>query len=128
MVDARLYFIDMLRAIYYCHNVVKVIHRDIKPENIMINHNNEAVLIDFGISVLLDNTGEFDHNTIGTYTFYSPEMWDKKKQRLLFQKEMNDLWALGITFFKILTGTYPWDETESVMELREQILTKTIEF
>jgi len=40
----------MLKAIYYCHNIIKLIHKDIKPENIMINHNNEAVLIDFGIS------------------------------------------------------------------------------
>ena len=50
----RLYFIDMLKALYYCHRVIKVIHRDIKPDNIMINHNNEAVLIDFGVSALVD--------------------------------------------------------------------------
>ena len=48
--QARLFFIDMLKALHYCHKVVKVIHRDIKPENIMINHNQEAVLIDFGMS------------------------------------------------------------------------------
>ena len=53
--EGRLYFIDMLKALYYCHNIIKVIHRDIKPDNIMINHNNEAVLIDFGVSSLLDN-------------------------------------------------------------------------
>ena len=35
----RLYFIDMLKSLYYCHNIVKVIHRDIKPDNIMLNHN-----------------------------------------------------------------------------------------
>jgi len=52
--DARLYFIDMLKALHYCHNIIKVIHRDIKPDNIMINHNNEAVLIDFGVSALVD--------------------------------------------------------------------------
>lgn len=46
----RLYFIDMLKALYYCHKVCKIIHRDIKPENIGINHNGEAVLIDFGVS------------------------------------------------------------------------------
>ena len=46
----------MLKALYYCHNVIKVIHRDIKPENIMINHNNEAILIDFGVSGLINES------------------------------------------------------------------------
>jgi len=54
----RLYLIDLLKALYYCHNIVKVIHRDIKPDNIMINHNNEAVLIDFGVSALIENKQE----------------------------------------------------------------------
>ena len=52
--ESRSYFIDMLKALWYCHKVIKVIHRDIKPDNIMINHNNEAVLIDFGVSALVD--------------------------------------------------------------------------
>lgn len=50
----KLYFIDMLKALYYCHETVKVIHRDIKPDNIVINHYNEAILIDFGVSALFD--------------------------------------------------------------------------
>ena len=36
---ARLIFIDILKALYYCHNVANVIHRDIQPDNIMINQN-----------------------------------------------------------------------------------------
>jgi len=52
--ELRIYFCDMLKALHYCHNVIKLIHRDIKPENIMINHNEEAVLIDFGVSFLVD--------------------------------------------------------------------------
>jgi serine/threonine protein kinase len=48
----RCYFIDILKALYYCHMIVDVIHRDIKPDNIMINHNKEAVLIDFGVSCI----------------------------------------------------------------------------
>ena len=45
----------MLKALYYIHKVVKIIHRDIKPDNIMINHNGEAVLIDFGVSAIIEN-------------------------------------------------------------------------
>lgn len=69
----------MLKALHYCHNVVKVFHRDIKPENIMINHNEEAVLIDFGVSFLYESKNQDELKTnIGTYQFYSPEMISKK--------------------------------------------------
>lgn len=53
--EVRIYFIDLLKALYYCHEVAKIIHRDIKPENIGINHNGEAVLIDFGVSADVEN-------------------------------------------------------------------------
>lgn len=68
MKDARLYFIDMLKALYYCHKTVKVIHRDIKPDNIMINHNNEAILIDFGVSAIVDHQKDdsISSNTLGS--------------------------------------------------------------
>ena len=65
---SRLFLIDMLKALHYCHNVVKLIHRDIKPDNIMINHNNEAVLIDFGVSGLLeDKNSDPTKQTVGTF-------------------------------------------------------------
>jgi serine/threonine protein kinase len=71
------YFVDMLKALHYCHNVANVIHRDIKPDNIMLNHNNEAVLIDFGVSALVDNKEDllFDSN-MGSYLFFAPEMFN----------------------------------------------------
>ena len=34
--QVRFYFLDMLKALYYCHKVVGVVHRDIKPANIML--------------------------------------------------------------------------------------------
>ena len=50
--QVRLYTIDMIKALHYCHKEINLLHRDIKPDNIMLNHNNEAVLIDFGVSAL----------------------------------------------------------------------------
>ena len=46
----------MIKALHYCHREINVLHRDIKPDNIMVNHNNEAVLIDFGVSALTHET------------------------------------------------------------------------
>lgn len=55
---ARLYFHDMLKAMYYCHRVVGVVHKDIKPDNIVIGDNHEAVLIDFGVSAMYDKEND----------------------------------------------------------------------
>ena len=46
----RRYFRDLIAALRYCHKCANVIHRDVKPENILINENDKAVLIDFGVS------------------------------------------------------------------------------
>ena len=62
-----------MKALYYCHNVIKVIHRDIKPENIMINHNEEAVLIDFGVSALVETDAL--ECRMGSYRFFAPELF-----------------------------------------------------
>lgn len=75
--QVRLYFIDMLKALYYCHKVVNVIHRDIKPDNIMINYNNEAVLIDFGVSAIVDGENDALEENRGSQLFYAPEMFNK---------------------------------------------------
>jgi len=72
------YLRDMLKALYYCHDVAKVFHRDIKPDNIMINHNNEAVLIDFGVSALKGDD-DFIHTKMGTLLFFAPEMFQSGK-------------------------------------------------
>lgn len=73
----RTYLIDMIMALYYCHKVIGLIHRDIKPDNIMVNHNDEAVLIDFGISALVQET-DFTVMDLkmGSYMFFAPELFD----------------------------------------------------
>ena len=131
--DCRHYMCDMLKALYYCHNIIKVIHRDIKPENIMINHNEEAVLIDFGVCFLVDQqiNDEIKGINIGTFNYYSPEMWlkkvDENNNPIALRGENSDLWALGITFFKILTGVFPFKGT-TILKLKESILNDPIDF
>lgn len=106
----RLYFIDMLKAVFYCHKVIKVIHRDIKPDNIMINHNNEAVLIDFGVSALVGQEEEKEqanlNSALGSYLFFAPEMFSTSKEKKI-QGEKTDIWALGVTLYQLLSGRYP---------------------
>lgn len=65
----RKHFVEVLKALFYIHVVLKVIHRDIKPENIMLNANGEAVLTDFGKS------SQEPKDIEGTLIFWAPEMF-----------------------------------------------------
>lgn len=56
--QARFFFIDMLKALHFCHKVVGVVHKNIKPENIVISRNREAILIDFGLVSLYGHSDE----------------------------------------------------------------------
>ena len=123
----REYFIDMLKALHYCHKVVKVIHRDIKPDNIMLNHNDIAVLIDFGVSAIIEGDDDcLTGSNMGTYYFFAPEMFQDQKGKV--RGEKTDLWALGITFYQLLTGRFPCQDAKDPCHLKELILEREIDF
>jgi len=134
--EARLYFIDMLKALHYCHTVIKVIHRDIKPENIMLNHNNEAVLIDFGVCCTAPSSAasrkKQHHRNMGTLMFYSPEMLNPPKdeagEHIEIDGRLHDIWALGVSFYWLLTGKYPFGQHISVLNLKAAIIKKEVDF
>lgn len=42
--------------------------------------------------------------------------------------EQTDLWALGITFFQLITGRTPYEQCTNLVELKEAILNEPIDF
>ena len=61
----------ILDAINHCH-ANNVVHRDIKPENIMINDEDDAKLIDFGLSKT--NKNKTMSTAAGTPFYMAPEV------------------------------------------------------
>ena len=118
----------MLKALFYCHRVVKIVHRDIKPANIAIDHNKSAVLIDFGIASIREDDDILKH-AAGSIPFYAPEMFDKNAK---LYGEKQDLWALGVTLFYMTQGKLPFDSEkkgiQGQMEIRDKILNEEIDF
>ena len=89
------------------HNVARVIHFDIKPENILVNKKDEIKIADFGISKMMNKSEEF-RKVGGTRMFLPPETWIQRK----FKGKPVDIWALGITFYFLAFGKYPFNTTD----------------
>lgn len=128
--SVRLYLIDIIKALNYCHKIIKVIHRDIKPDNIMVNHNDEAILIDFGVSALFDGQDDQMSHNMGTQFFFAPEMFEVKKEggTKVIRGELTDIWALGITVFQLITGSLPYKGVKNVFQLRDVVLFGEMDF
>jgi len=95
---------QILQAVQYCHSN-GVAHLDIKPRNIMIDEYGRIKLIDFGNSCKIEDNGRIAHFSC-TQCMASPEI----DGFVPFFPIEADIWAIGITFFYIFTGSYPWDK------------------
>ncbi|WP_251620353.1 SUMF1/EgtB/PvdO family nonheme iron enzyme [Odoribacter lunatus] len=94
-------------ALSYMHEQ-KMLHLDLKPKNIMLRTDGSPVLIDFGLSKQYDSTGEPESSsTIGLGTpGYAPIEQANSSSGRDFAATL-DIYALGGTFYKMLTGKSP---------------------
>jgi serine/threonine protein kinase len=96
---------ELLSAIYYIHNQ-NICHRDIKPENILYNQESKTIkIIDFGISKKTFQRGSRRDmlTIIGTKFYLAPEIYIGGGY-----DERVDLWALGVTIYRLVTGYTPF--------------------
>ena len=99
--------IQVADALEYMHTN-KMVHLDLKPSNIMLNARGDAVLIDFGLSKQYDEEGDPETSTtVGRGTQgYAPLEQESYREGKSFPVTM-DIYALGGTMFKMLTGRRP---------------------
>lgn len=106
--DKALTMIDnIVDGLNYAHEQVGIIHRDLKPSNIMVSRPNKFKIIDFGLSIFIENelysritkTGE---NVISGY-YNAPEL--VKNPKLIDKR--SDIYSIGAIWFTMLTGQPP---------------------
>lgn len=99
------YILQVADALEYVHAHNRL-HLDIKPANIMVNNDDNAILIDFGASKQYDEVeGENTSTLIGKTPGYAP--LEQMGNDVVKFMPSTDIYALGATLYKILTGITP---------------------
>lgn len=96
-------------AVQICEGLHKahqsgVVHRDVKPANILIDADDRAKILDFGLATVqgcdhLTKTG----STLGTVGYMSPEQvrGEQVDQR-------TDIFSLGVVLYELIAGRQPF--------------------
>jgi serine/threonine-protein kinase len=101
------YMAQAARGLAHAHEK-GVIHRDVKPTNLFLLESGVVKLLDLGLGELVGTEGEarniFDTDegvVVGTTDFMSPEQVRHKPI-----DARTDLFSLGCTMYRLLTGEY----------------------
>lgn len=102
------YIRQVADALKYVHSLNRL-HLDIKPGNVMVDATGHAMLIDFGASKHYDmESGENTSTLMGVNTKgYAPV--EQSTQSFTKFSPATDIYALGATLYKLLTGITPPD-------------------
>ena len=85
-----------------------IVHRDIKPDNIILAHDGNIFLIDFGIAKILGNTSFTQTGAINgpcTPGYAPAELAFNVKSQ---QDVRTDLFQIGVTVYEALSGSNPF--------------------
>ena len=113
---------SVLDALQYLHSR-GVVHRDVKPSNIMIEDGSTVKLMDLGIARLNGGNKYSAYGFIGTPQYAAPEQILRNSDT----SEINattDIYATGITFYELITGTNPFKAEIESETLSRQISMK----
>jgi len=104
-----------------------MVHRDIKPENLMLTKDGVVKVVDFGLSKLVEANDDTRTavtkagQILGTPHYMSPEQFESTEI-----DARADIYSLGATLFRLLTGRYPYQDSPSVLQVMTSHLTKPI--
>jgi serine/threonine protein phosphatase PrpC len=103
---------QLLRAVGLLHRR-NIIHRDIKPENVLLDDEGELRLLDFGLAYCPGLSTLTPGDLPGTPSFIAPEAFNG-----IEPGPRQDLYAVGVTLYFLLTEHYPYGEIEAFQHRR----------
>ena len=97
----------ILDGLALCHGK-NLAHRDIKPSNIFIDGYGRGKLADFNLCSILKSQQNLVESACGSLPYVSPEIL----QGAAYDPFKADIWALGVTFYQMVTNQLPWTDKE----------------
>jgi len=100
---------QVAEGLHYAH-LHGVVHRDVKPANIMLLSDDSVKIMDFGIALVTQATGQRltrQGTTLGTFRYMAPEQFEGAASDV-----QSDIFSYGLVYYELLTGTYPFDAAE----------------
>nr|PZM93196.1 MAG: serine/threonine protein kinase [Pseudomonadota bacterium] len=115
--------LEVLRGLDYAHkrtdgagNPLGIVHCDISPDNIMLTWDGGVKLLDFGVARAAQKSlSNYREGTLmGKLSYAAPEQAEGKP----FDHRV-DIFAVGVIFYELLTGTHPFGKVSDVEALIE---------
>jgi serine/threonine protein kinase len=115
--EALSIFLPVLDGVRAVHQA-EFLHRDIKPDNIFLRTNSTPILIDFGAARMALGERSRSLSVVVSAGFAPFEQYSSQGK----QGPWTDIYALGATFYRAITGNAPPEATERSMALTEDEL------
>ncbi|SAL97305.1 hypothetical protein [Absidia glauca] len=104
---------NCLEGLVYLHSK-NYMHRDVKSENILLGHNGQVKLADFGLATPVSHQNSA---RLGTAKWMAPEVVTES-----FYTENVDVWSLGITLIEMMDRVPPLYYLENTVDIYQEIL------
>ena len=105
--EACKFFQQIVSGIEYLHKL-KIAHRDLKPENLLLNHNKDIKIVDFGLSNLYTKN-QLLSTACGSPCYAPPEMINGNN----YKGHLVDIWSSGVILFAMLCGYLPFEDVSN---------------
>jgi mitogen-activated protein kinase kinase 1 len=93
--------VRLLAGLSYLRRVC-ILHRDLKPSNLLLSHDGDLKIGDFGMAAILRSPDDHALTLCGSLFCMSPERFARKPHSFSC-----DVWSLGMLLYEAALGRFP---------------------